>query len=189
MTLARKVAMGSQLRLRFDQEAKLLRKSVAQVARRDQRIQAMEGEKKNLETLLEAKADMRKAAEAKNADLAQVTGEEKIKAAFEEFKKYEDKRVSTRCAEMDSRLDALSIDFDEDLYPHMLIAIAGCRITKGFCDGLKYGVEQGEACSASGAQRKSLFLMHLFKILNSGKDFSANLERNLFKLANFPLRL
>ncbi|GKF81753.1 hypothetical protein Tco_0240355, partial [Tanacetum coccineum] len=45
------------------------------------------------------------------------------------------------------------------------------------------------ACSASGVQRKSLFLMHLFKVLNSSKDFSADLERNLFKLANFPLRL
>ncbi|GJS99514.1 hypothetical protein Tco_0820684 [Tanacetum coccineum] len=151
MTLAQKVAMGSQLR-----------------------IQVMEGEKNNLETLLEAKADMRRAVEAKNAEL--VTGEEKIKAIFEEFKKYEDERVSTRCAEMDSRLDALSIDFDEELYPHMLTAIAGRRwvikhglrlvvlkcaeslelrqafanvvsagITKGFCDGLKYGVDQGEA--------------------------------------------
>ncbi|GJR38737.1 hypothetical protein Tco_1214421 [Tanacetum coccineum] len=184
MTLAWKVAMGSQLQLRFEQEAKLLRISVAQVACQDQRIQAMEGEKKNMETLLEAEADMRKAAEAKNAELvkemeslhaqftklqvsrdglsyqvstlsAQVTGEEKIKATFEEFKKYEDERVSARCAEMDSRLDALSIDFDEELYPHMLTAIAGRRwaftdvvsagITKGFCDGLKYGVEQGEA--------------------------------------------
>ncbi|GJW75856.1 hypothetical protein Tco_0135226 [Tanacetum coccineum] len=176
MTLARKVAMGSQLRLRFEQEAKLLRKYVAQVARRDQRIQAMEGEKKNLETLLEAEADMRKAAEAKNAELAQVTGEEKIKSTFEEFKKYEGERVSTLCAEMDSRLDAYSIDFDEELYPHMLTVIAGRRwvighilrlavlkcaeslelrqtfanvlsaeITKGFCDGLKYEVEQGEA--------------------------------------------
>ncbi|GJU14477.1 hypothetical protein Tco_1142443 [Tanacetum coccineum] len=68
MTLARQVAMGSQLRLRFEQEAKLLRKSVTQVAHRDQRIQAMEGEKKNLETLLEAKVDMRRAAEAKNSE-------------------------------------------------------------------------------------------------------------------------
>nr|GFA59380.1 transposase (putative), gypsy type [Tanacetum cinerariifolium] len=30
-------------------------------------------------------------------------------------------------AEMDARLDAMSIDFDEELYPHMLTAIAGCR--------------------------------------------------------------
>ncbi|GJU93406.1 hypothetical protein Tco_1318162 [Tanacetum coccineum] len=125
ITLARQVAMGSQLRLRFEQEAKLLRKSITQVARRDQKIQAMKGEKKNLETLLEAEADMRKDAEAKNAEL--VTGEEKIKAAFEEFKKYEDEQVSARCAETDSRLDALSIDFDEELYPHMLTAIVGRR--------------------------------------------------------------
>ncbi|GKD05110.1 hypothetical protein Tco_1180084, partial [Tanacetum coccineum] len=46
-----------------------------------------------------------------------------------------------------------------------------------------------KACSASGVQRKSLSLMHLFKVLNNGKDFSAYLERNLFKLASFPLRL
>nr|GEV90053.1 hypothetical protein [Tanacetum cinerariifolium] len=32
-----------------------------------------------------------------------------------------------RCAEMDARLDVLSIDFDEELYPHMLTAIAGRR--------------------------------------------------------------
>nr|GEX42265.1 hypothetical protein [Tanacetum cinerariifolium] len=57
------VAMGSQLRLRFEQKAKLLKKSVAQVARRDKRIQAIENEIKNLETLLEAAADIKKAAE------------------------------------------------------------------------------------------------------------------------------
>ncbi|GJT83762.1 hypothetical protein Tco_1058104 [Tanacetum coccineum] len=156
INLAQQVAMGSQLRLRFEQEAKLLKKAVAQVARRDQRIQAREKDIKNLEALLEAEADMKEAAEAKNAELvkeleslrvqfsdlqvsnnqlsqqvstlqAQVTGEERIKAAFEEFKKYEDDRVNSRCAEMDARLDALSIDFDEELYPHMLTAIAGRR--------------------------------------------------------------
>ncbi|GJT03019.1 hypothetical protein Tco_0824188 [Tanacetum coccineum] len=142
MTLARQVAMGSQLRLQFEQEAKLLRKSVTQVAHRDQKI-SHEAEE-NLEPLLEAEADMTMAVEAKNAD-----------SAFKEFKKYEDEWVSARCAKMDSRLDALSIDFDEELYPHMLTAIAGRRwtfanmvsagITKGFCDGLKYEVEQGEA--------------------------------------------
>nr|GEZ92174.1 hypothetical protein [Tanacetum cinerariifolium] len=55
----------------------------------------------------------------------QVSGEEKLKAAFKEFKRYEDERVERRCAELDARLDALSIDFDEELYPHMLTAIAG----------------------------------------------------------------
>nr|GEW08215.1 transposase (putative), gypsy type [Tanacetum cinerariifolium] len=56
-----------------------------------------------------------------------LSGEKKLKAAFEEFKRYEDDRVEQRCAELDARLDALSIDFDEELYPHMLTAIAGRR--------------------------------------------------------------
>nr|GEW82175.1 transposase (putative), gypsy type [Tanacetum cinerariifolium] len=147
---------ASMLRLRFEQEAKLLKKSVAQVVHRDKRIQARENEIKNLETLLEAEAYMKKAAEDKSAELSQelenmrgpfsdlqvsnnrlsqqvstlqeqVSEEEKLKAAFEEFKRYEDKRVEQRCAEMDARLDALSIDFYEELYPHMLTAIAGRR--------------------------------------------------------------
>nr|GEX01579.1 hypothetical protein [Tanacetum cinerariifolium] len=93
----------------------------------------------------------------------QVTGEERIKVAFEEFKKYEDDRVEKRCTKMDTRLrwaygstqrntlaalcdlqhlgrrsgcpggkyghpsGALSIDFDKELYPHMLTAIVGRR--------------------------------------------------------------
>nr|GEY15777.1 hypothetical protein [Tanacetum cinerariifolium] len=150
------VAMGSQLRLRFEQEAKLLRKSVAQVARRDRRIQARELEIKNLEALLEAEANTKKAAEDRSDGLSQelenmraqfsdlqvsnerlsqqvatlqqqVSGEEKLKAAFEEFKRQQDEQVEPRCAEMDARLDALSIDFDEELYPRMLTAIAGRR--------------------------------------------------------------
>nr|GEW97163.1 hypothetical protein [Tanacetum cinerariifolium] len=134
------VAMGSQLRLRFEQEAKLLKKSVAQVARQDKRIQARENEIKNLETLLEAETDMKKTTEGKR--------EEKLKATFKEFKQYEDNRVEQRCAKMDARLDALSIDFDEELYPYMLTAIVdvvSSRIAKGMNEGLKYGVEHGKA--------------------------------------------
>nr|GFC18859.1 hypothetical protein [Tanacetum cinerariifolium] len=52
VNLAQKVAMGSQLRLRFEQEAKLLKKSVAQVARREKRIQDRELEIKNLEWVI-----------------------------------------------------------------------------------------------------------------------------------------
>nr|GEZ79028.1 hypothetical protein [Tanacetum cinerariifolium] len=107
-------------------------------------------------SLLEAEADMKDTPKAKNVELgkeleilrvqfydlqvsnhqlsqqvstiqAQVTGEERIKVAFEEFNKYEDDRVSSRCAEMDARLDAMSIDFEEELYPHMPTAIAGRR--------------------------------------------------------------
>nr|GEX03896.1 hypothetical protein [Tanacetum cinerariifolium] len=155
-TLVRQVAMGSQLRLRFEQETKLLKKAVAQVVRRDQRIQSRERHINILKAVLEDKADMKDIAEAKNVEVlkelkslrvkfsdlqvsnhhlsqqvstlqAQVTSKERIKAAFEEFKKYEDDRVSSRCAEIDARLDALSIYFHEELYPHMLMAIAGRR--------------------------------------------------------------
>ncbi|GJT78833.1 hypothetical protein Tco_1045558 [Tanacetum coccineum] len=127
MTLAQHVAMGSQLRLRFEQEAKLLRKSVAQVARRDQRIQAMEGEKKNLEPLLEAEADMTRAVEAKNAEL--VKEMESLRAQFTEL------QVSR---------DGLSHQVST-LQAQTFANMVSAGITKGFCDGLKYEVEQGEA--------------------------------------------
>ncbi|GJY44743.1 hypothetical protein Tco_0432956 [Tanacetum coccineum] len=64
---ARQVVMGSQLRLRFEQEAKLLKKSVAQVTRRDQRIATREKHIKDLEAQLEAEINMKKAAEVKNS--------------------------------------------------------------------------------------------------------------------------
>ncbi|GKF80948.1 hypothetical protein Tco_0239550, partial [Tanacetum coccineum] len=94
VNLARQVALGSQLRLRFEQEVRLLKKARGQVARRNERIQVREKEikrlgkeveslkvveaevhglcnqTKNLETLLEAEIDMKKATEAKNAELA-----------------------------------------------------------------------------------------------------------------------
>nr|GEW00145.1 hypothetical protein [Tanacetum cinerariifolium] len=129
--------------------AKLLKKYVARMARRDKRIQAREHKIKNLEALLEAEADMKKATEDKSAKLSQelediralfsdlqvsndylsqqvatlqeqVSEEEKLKAAFEEFKQYEDSRVEQRCAEMDARLDdrtraALGLDQLEGL--------------------------------------------------------------------------
>ncbi|GJS67583.1 hypothetical protein Tco_0682147 [Tanacetum coccineum] len=49
INLARQVAMGSQLRLRFKQEVRLLKKATAKIARQDQRIQAREGEIKRLD--------------------------------------------------------------------------------------------------------------------------------------------
>ncbi|GKA31301.1 hypothetical protein Tco_0717606 [Tanacetum coccineum] len=156
MNLARQVAMGSQLRLRFKQEVRLLKKVRAKIARRDQRIQVREEEikkldqkvkslkatetevhglrnqTKNLETLLEAEANIKKVAEAKNAELTKELESLRVRfsdlqADFKEFKKYEDARAEQGCAKMDARLDALSIDFDEELYPHMLTAIAGRR--------------------------------------------------------------
>ncbi|GKF46346.1 hypothetical protein Tco_0136148, partial [Tanacetum coccineum] len=89
INLARKVAMGSQLRLKFEQDVRILKKATTKITRRDQRIQAREDEikrldqeikslrtveakvhglrnrTKNLETLFEAVVDIKKAAEAK----------------------------------------------------------------------------------------------------------------------------
>ncbi|GJX24859.1 hypothetical protein Tco_0231155 [Tanacetum coccineum] len=141
------VAMGSQLRLRFEQEVRLLKEAMEK---------GLFNQTKNLEALLEAEVDMKKVAEAKNVELAkeleslrakfsdlqvnniqlsqqvsslqaQIIGKERIKAVFEEFKRYEDDKVEQQYAEMYARLDKLSIDFDEELYPHMLTAIAGRR--------------------------------------------------------------
>ncbi|GJU34047.1 hypothetical protein Tco_1182401 [Tanacetum coccineum] len=137
INLARQVAMGSQLRLRFEQEVRLLKneqevrllkKAKAQIARRDQRIQAKNLEKNPLEAeIADLQLSNNQLSEQVSTLQTQVTGEEKIKAAFEEFKKYEDDKVEHRCAEMDARLDKLSVDFDEELYPHMLTVIAGRR--------------------------------------------------------------
>nr|GEY57997.1 hypothetical protein [Tanacetum cinerariifolium] len=72
----------------------------------------------------------------------QVMGEEKLKATFEEFKQYEDNRVEQRCTEMDARLDALSIDYDEIISTY---AYSDRRIAKGMSEGLKHGVEHEKA--------------------------------------------
>nr|GEY81184.1 hypothetical protein [Tanacetum cinerariifolium] len=89
---------------------------------------AKENEIKNLETLLEAESDMKKAAEGRSTELSKEL--ENMQGMFldlQEFKQYEDNQVEQRCTEMDARLDALSIDFDEELYSHILTAITGRR--------------------------------------------------------------
>nr|GFB72386.1 transposase (putative), gypsy type [Tanacetum cinerariifolium] len=179
---------GSQLRLRFEQEAKLLKKSVAQVARRDKRIQDRELEIKNLEALLETEAEMKRAAEDKNAELMQelediraqfsglkvsnehlsqrvaalqdqVSGEEKLKAAFEEFKQYEDDRVEQRW------------------------------VAKGMSEGLKHGVEHGrsqlelESIEAYDPEAEAKFIA----ALQSLKDLKFSLMDQLEGLKDAPM--
>nr|GEZ24004.1 hypothetical protein [Tanacetum cinerariifolium] len=185
------VAMGSQLRLGFEQEAKLLRKSVAQVSHGQ---------------LSQQVASLKE----------QVSGEEKLKAAFEEFKRYEDERVERRCAE----LDALSIDFGEELYQHMLTAIAGRRwvvghglrlammkcaeslemrqafadvvsaeVAKGMSEGLKHGVEHGQAqltvesIEAYDPEAEAKFVA----VLQSFKDLKYPLLDQLEGLKDVPM--
>nr|GEU74362.1 transposase (putative), gypsy type [Tanacetum cinerariifolium] len=124
---------------------------VTNVARQDQRIQARESKIKNLEALLETEVGMKRAAEEKSAGLSQELERmraqfSELQAAFKEYKQQQDQLVEQRCTKMDARLDALSIDFDEELYPHMLIAITGRRwVAKGMSEGLKHGVVHGHA--------------------------------------------
>ncbi|GJY34119.1 hypothetical protein Tco_0418588 [Tanacetum coccineum] len=151
MNLARaKIAKRDQRIQVREEEIKKLDQEVKSLRATETEVHGLRNQTKNLETLLEAEADMKKDAEAKNAELTKeleslrITGEEKIKAAFEEFKKYEDDRVEQHCAEMDARLDKLSVDFDEELYPHMLTAIAGRRRREMW--GVRVtGIEHGKA--------------------------------------------
>nr|GEX41340.1 hypothetical protein [Tanacetum cinerariifolium] len=135
ITLTQQVAMGSQLRLRFEHEVRLLKKARSKIARRDQRIKLREEEikkldqkmyglqnqAKNLKTLLEAEVDMKKSAEVKNAELANEL--DSLRVHFSDLQ-VSNKQLSEQ---MDARLDKLSVEFDEELYPRMLTAIAGRR--------------------------------------------------------------
>nr|GEV89517.1 reverse transcriptase domain-containing protein [Tanacetum cinerariifolium] len=119
---------GSQIRLRFEQELRLLKKATAKIAKRDQRIQAREEEIKRLDQ--EIKSLRVVEAEVYGLRILPSStshGQGKIKAAFEEFKKYEDDRVEQYGAKMDARLDKLSVDFNKELYPPMLTAIMARR--------------------------------------------------------------
>nr|GEU39735.1 chromatin-remodeling complex subunit ies6 [Tanacetum cinerariifolium] len=175
--LARQVAMGSQLRLRFEQEVRLLKKATAKIARRDRKIQAREEEIKRLDQEINSLRAM------EVSDLqAQVTSEEKMKSAFEEFKRYEDDKVEQRCAEMDARLDKLSVDFDEELYPYMLASIVGRRW--GMHEGLKHGIEHGRAgrdlanIEAYDPESDSKYVKALYEL----KDLKYSLVDQLEKL-------
>ncbi|GJX20787.1 hypothetical protein Tco_0223464 [Tanacetum coccineum] len=175
--MARQVALGSQLRVRFEQESKLLKKSVAKIGRREQKIQVQDDKLRNLESLIEAESNMKRAAEAKNETLtkeledlcahfsklqvdseqltqqvatlqAQVTGEEKIKAAFEEFKQLEDKRVEQRCRRWmighSLRLAVMKCAESMELR-QTFVDVVTAGIAKGLSDGLRDGVEHGKA--------------------------------------------
>nr|GEX23936.1 hypothetical protein [Tanacetum cinerariifolium] len=120
------------------------------------RIEAREKHIKNLEALLEAEADMKGAVEAKNVELtkeleslrAQIMGEEKIKAAFEEFKNYEDDRVNSRCHQwvIGHGLSLAVIKCAEyTKLRQVCVDVVFAEIAKGMSQGLKHGVEHKKA--------------------------------------------
>ncbi|GKA92420.1 hypothetical protein Tco_0814345 [Tanacetum coccineum] len=145
INLARQVVMGSQLRLRFEQEAKLLKKSVAQVARRDQRIATREKHIKDLEAQLKAEINMKKSTEVKNSE-AQVIGEERIMAAFEVFKKHEVGNGITFLEVIGHGLRLAVMKCAESMELRQAFSnVVSAGIAKGMSEGLKYGVEHGKA--------------------------------------------
>nr|GEZ12703.1 hypothetical protein [Tanacetum cinerariifolium] len=106
VNLARQVAMGSQLRLWFEQEAKLLRKSVTQW------VAALQ---------------------------EQVSGEEKLKASFEEFKWGEDDRVEQRWV-IGHKLRLAMMKSVESLEMRRAFAdVVSAGVTKGMSEGMKHG--------------------------------------------------
>ncbi|GJV48877.1 hypothetical protein Tco_1439089 [Tanacetum coccineum] len=186
-------------------------------------VHSLRNQAKNLETLLEAEVDMKKVAEAKNVGLAkeleslhaqftdlhvsndqlfeqvstlqtQVTGEKRIKTTFEELKKYKDEKVEQRCAEMDDRLNKLSVDFNEELYPHMLTTIAGRRWVIGH--GMRLAVMK---CAESSKIRQAFDDVvlqglakansKLVKALQDLKDLKYPMMDQLERLKDAPIEL
>ncbi|GKE02643.1 hypothetical protein Tco_1390626 [Tanacetum coccineum] len=94
---------------------------------------------------------MKKAAEAKNAELAKEL--DSLRVHFSDVQVSNNQlaeQVEQRCAEMDARLDKISVDFNEELYPHMLTAIAGRHWVIGY--GLRLAVMK---CAESSEIRQA----------------------------------
>ncbi|GJR20687.1 hypothetical protein Tco_0969214 [Tanacetum coccineum] len=207
MNLARQVAMGSQLRLRFEQEVRLLKEARAKIARRDQRIQVREEEIKkldedikslrtmetevhglrnrtqNLETLLEAELSQ----QVSNLQ-AQVTGEERIKATFKEFKKYKDDKVTDGLSGL--RLAVMKC-VDSTELRQVFADVMSTGIVKGMSEGLKHGVEHEEAkldLAAIEAYDPEADAKYL-TALQALKDLKFPLVDQLEKLKDAPIDL
>ncbi|GJZ20695.1 hypothetical protein Tco_0557285 [Tanacetum coccineum] len=151
MNLARQVPKRDQRIQAREEEIKKLDQEIHSLKSADTEVQGLRNQTKNLETLLEAEVDMKKAAEAKNVELAeeleslrakfsdlqvnntqlsqqvsslqaQITSEERIKAAFKEFKSAESPEIRQA--------------FDN---------VVSAGLAKGMSEGLKYGIEYGKA--------------------------------------------
>nr|GEX48687.1 hypothetical protein [Tanacetum cinerariifolium] len=168
---------------------------------------------KNLEELLEDEADMKDIAEAKNVELvkefeslciqfsdlqvsnhqlsqqvstlqAQVTGEERIKAAFEEFKKYEDDRV----IEHGLRIAIMKCVEPTELR-QVFADVVSAGIAKGMSEGLKHGVDHKKdkvdlvAIKAYNPEADTKYVAALHAL----KDLKYPLVDQLEKLKDAPI--
>nr|GEW23710.1 hypothetical protein [Tanacetum cinerariifolium] len=119
-------------------------------------------------------------------------GRRNLKAAFEEFKQYKDNQVEQRCTEIDARLDVLSIDFDEELYLHMLTVITDIvfiGIAKGMSEGCKNKVKHGkanlslEAIEAYNPEAEAKYITALHAL----KDLKYPILDQLWSLKDAPM--
>ncbi|GJW62959.1 hypothetical protein Tco_0114843 [Tanacetum coccineum] len=141
INLARQVAMGSQLRLRFEQEAKLLKKSVAQVARRDQRIATREKHIKDLEAQLEVEINMKKATEVKNSEVTKELEDLRMRFSGLEVG---NAQLSQQVIGHGLRLAVMKCAESTELR-QAFANVVSAGIAKCLSKGLKYGVEHGKA--------------------------------------------
>nr|GFD08384.1 transposase (putative), gypsy type [Tanacetum cinerariifolium] len=180
--------MRSQLRLRFEQEAKLLKKSVTQVARREKRIQDRELEIKNLEVLLETEAEMKRAVEGKNAELMREL--EDICAQFSGLK-VSNEHLSQRVAALQEQVsgeEKLKASFEE--FKRQAFAdVVSAGVAKGMSEGLKHGVVHGrsqlelESIEAYDPEAEAKFVA----ALQSLKDLKFSLLDQLEGLKDAPM--
>ncbi|GKB24589.1 hypothetical protein Tco_0863990 [Tanacetum coccineum] len=203
INLARKVAMGSQLRLRVV----------------DSEVQGLRNQTSNLKTFLEAEADMKKAAKAKNADLSKEL--ESLRTQLSDLQ-VNNNQLSQQVSNLQAQVGCSGIDFDEELYPYMLTAIAGHRwvighglrlevmkcaesteirrafanvvsagLAKGMSEGLKYDIEHEKAgrdladVEAYDPEANN----KLVKALQDLKDLKYPMIDQLEKLKDAPMEL
>nr|GEU70025.1 hypothetical protein [Tanacetum cinerariifolium] len=152
-------------------EAKLLKKSVAQVAHRDKRIQARETEIMNLETLLEAETDMKKTTKGKSAELSKEL--ENLRALFSDLQ-VSNNRLSQQVSTLQAQVFA---------------DVVSAGIANGMSDGLRYGVEHGktnlslEAIEAYDPEAEAKYIAALHAL----KDLKYPIVDQLKSLKDAPM--
>ncbi|GJR47777.1 hypothetical protein Tco_1315880 [Tanacetum coccineum] len=174
--LPKKLSSGIRESRKLRRKRKL-KQEVQSLKAADTEVRGLRNQTKNIKNLLEAKVDIKRATEAKNAELgkeleslhakladlqlnnhqlsqhvstlqAQVTGEERIKAAFKEFKRLEDEKphmltaIAGHCWVIGHGLCLAVMKCAESTDLRQAFAdVVSAGIVKGMSEGLKYGVE------------------------------------------------
>ncbi|GKE28008.1 hypothetical protein Tco_1443392, partial [Tanacetum coccineum] len=196
---AQHVCMVSELRLRYKHEIMTREKykkwftdSVALVQQRDaevaelkSKLEKLESEAAKVEELCKRVSDLEAAVAVKVGEAASLTAQnagllEKVSALELERDGLKGQVMGKkRAVELDARIADVRRDMDNDLYPHMLTAIAGRRwvVGHGIQEGLEAGVVHGRA-------GRSLTQIEAYDPKVEGKYVAAVFE---FEGVSFPL--